>query len=416
MKNIPQDSLPDSTLSLAKEGYKFISNRCDRFNSDLFQTRLLLEKTVCMQGHEAARLFYDTSRFSRSGVAPKFVQATLFGSGGVQGLDDEDHRHRKKLFMSLMNRKSIDQLADIMLEQLHINEKKWSNLNQVVLFYELQEVICRAIFIWCGVPLKRSDMEKRTKDFAAMIDGVGSMGPRFWKGIFARKRTEKWISDFIYKARTQKMSLPEGTPLYTIANHRDLNGELLDRNIAAVELINVLRPAVAVARFITFSALAMHTYPEYRQKLVNGDDNYVLFFAHEVRRFYPFFPFVAAKTRKSFKWNGYSFPQDRKVLLDLYGTNHDSRIWKHPEKFNPERFIEWDENSFNFIPQGGGDYYQNHRCPGEWITIELIKKGIRYFAENLQYDVPDQDLTVRLSRMPAIPESRFIIENVRRVF
>jgi fatty-acid peroxygenase len=34
---------------------------------------------------------------------------------------------------------------------------------------------------------------------------------------------------------------------------------MLDGKVAAVELINVLRPVVAVARFITFAALALRT-------------------------------------------------------------------------------------------------------------------------------------------------------------
>lgn len=161
--------------------------------------------------------------------------------------------------------------------------------------------------------------------------------------------------------------------------------------------------------------MTMHNYPESRKKIEQDDDKYLQFFTHEVRRFYPFFPFVAARTKKNFEWKGYTFPADTQVLLDLYGTNHDHRIWENPDQFNPDRFKEWDEDSFNFIPQGGGDYYQNHRCGGEWITIELIKKGILFLVHNLRYDVPVHNLTVRMSRMPAIPESRFIIYNVRGV-
>lgn len=412
MKNIPQDNLPDSTFLLAREGYRFISNRCERYNSDLFQTRLFLKNTICMRGHEAARLFYDTNRFSRNGVAPKFVQSTLFGYGGVQGLDDEEHLHRKKVFMSLMSRESIIQLCERMREQLHTGSCKWRNMDQVVLFYELQEIICRAVCIWCGVTLKQSEIFMRTKDLAAMIDGAGSFGFRFWRGVFARKRTEIWIEELIYKVRAQKEFMDENTPVYSIASHRELNGKLLDKDIAAVELINILRPIIAVSRFITFAALAIYTNPECKQKLILGNNKYLWCFVQEVRRYYPFFPFVAARTRKSFEWNDYHFPANQQVLLDLYGTNHDPVIWENPEEFRPERFLQWDENSFNFIPQGDGDYYPNHRCAGEWIAIELMKKGTEFLVHNLQYDVPYQNLTVEMSRMPALPKSRFIINNV----
>ncbi|HZY64935.1 MAG TPA: cytochrome P450 [Rubrobacteraceae bacterium] len=102
------------------------------------------------------------------------------------------------------------------------------------------------------------------------------------------------------------------------------------------------------------------------------------------------------------------------MLLDLYGTNRDARIWEEPHAFRPERFRDWDGSAFNFIPQGGGDHNNGHRCPGEWITIKLTERPARLLATAVRYDVPEQDLGIDLSRMPAIPRSRFVISNVRR--
>jgi hypothetical protein len=129
----------------------------------------------------------------------------------------------------------------------------------------------------------------------------------------------------------------------------------------------------------------------------------------EVRRFYPFFPFVVARVRQAFDWQGYHFPKRRKVILDLYGTNQDARLWEQPEAFRPERFRHWDESPFAFIPQGGGEHQQDHRCAGEWITIELMKVALSFLTRSMTYDVPEQNLRISLSRMPAIPKSRFVI-------
>jgi fatty-acid peroxygenase len=83
--------------------------------------------------------------------------------------------------------------------------------------------------------------------------------------------------------------------------------------------------------------------------------------------------------------------------------------------FRPERFRRWDGSAFNFIPQGGGDHHDNRRCPGEWITIELMKRAVHLLTTATSYDVPEQDLSVDLTRMPTGPKSRFVISNVRRV-
>lgn len=102
MSQIPQDRIIDSTLFLVFEGYKFISHRCQRYQSDIFQTRLLFKPTICFKGEEAAKVFYDPEKFTRQKAAPKRLQKTLFGQGGVQGMDGDAHRHRKEMFMSLM--------------------------------------------------------------------------------------------------------------------------------------------------------------------------------------------------------------------------------------------------------------------------------------------------------------------------
>ncbi|CAN5746651.1 hypothetical protein BH23CYA1_BH23CYA1_21830 [soil metagenome] len=82
MSQIPTDFAPDSTLALAFNGYQFISQGCQRHQSDVFQTRLLFEKTICLKGADAAHIFYDVEKFTRQGAAPKRAQKTLFGEGG----------------------------------------------------------------------------------------------------------------------------------------------------------------------------------------------------------------------------------------------------------------------------------------------------------------------------------------------
>jgi fatty-acid peroxygenase len=79
--------ITDSTLALFRNPYRFISERASAIGEDVFETRLLLRRTICMTGPESAALFYDPAHFQRAGAAPARLQRTLFGEGGVQGLD-----------------------------------------------------------------------------------------------------------------------------------------------------------------------------------------------------------------------------------------------------------------------------------------------------------------------------------------
>lgn len=414
MREIPTEQTIDSTVFLVSEGYRFISNRCERYQTNIFQTRILFKKTICLRGEAAAKVFYDTEKFFRQNAMPKRVQKTLVGEGGVQGLDGETHRQRKQIFMSLMAPEHRTQLAELTQQEWQKAAQKWEQRDRVVLLDAANEVFCRAVCAWAGVPLPEAEVEQRTQDLAAMIDGAGGIALRYLQARQGRIQTEKWIGEIIDKIRAHELEVPEESAAYAFALHRTPEGNFLDRHGAVVDLINIIRPVVAIARYVMFAALALHEYPECRQKLKDEADYHELFI-QEVRRFYPFFPLIAARTRHAFKWQEYYFPEKVQVLLDLYGTNHDPALWENPEEFRPERFQQWNDSSFNFIPQGGGDYYTSHRCAGEWITIELMKTALDFLVDSIQYDVPEQNLDVSLSRIPTMPKSRFVINNVKRI-
>ena len=414
MPQVPRANRPDAPLALLAAPYRFISKQCRAYGSDLFETRLMLRKTICMTGPEAARLFYDQSRFMRQGAMIGRIQKTLLGKGGVQGLDDEAHRHRKQMFMSLMTPERIEGLMATTAEEWQARARLWALRDEIVLYDELHELLTRAACAWAGVPLPESQVRQRTHEITALFDAAGSVGPAHWRARWARKRANRWIENIVGQIRSGQIRPPEGSAASIIAEHRDLNGELLSPHVAAVEVLNVIRPIVAVGVYVTFVAHALHQFPECRRKLEAGDDtSYTEMFVQEVRRFYPFFPAVAALVRGDFEWRGYRFPARRRVILDLYGTNHDARTWDAPEVFQPERFREWDGSPFSLIPQGGGNHDVNHRCPGEWITIGLMKQAADVLARRIRYDVPEQDLQVDYSRLPALPRSRFIICRVR---
>lgn len=413
MPSIPREPSLESTLALFREPYDFVSRRCRRYGADLFEARLMLRRTICMTGPEAAELFYDGRRFIRHGAMPEPIRATLLGKGGIQGLDDQEHRRRKQMLLSLMAPESIGRLGGLVADHWRAQARRWASMDRVVLYPELHPILTRAVCAWAGVPLAETDVARRTREVVALFDAAGTVGPRHLWSRFARRRAERWIEGVVEQVRAGQLSPPEQSPLEVVATHRDVKGALLPARVAAVEVLNLLRPTVAVSVFITFAAHALHLDPECRQRLEKDEDGYADLFVQEVRRFYPFFPAVMARVRDDFDWNGYRFPRGRSVMLDLHGTNHDPRTWDRPEEFRPERFRQWDKSPFNFIPQGGGVHHVTHRCPGEWITIELMKVAVGLLARGMAYEVPEQDLRIDRSRLPALPRSRFVISHVR---
>ena len=414
-KSIPREEGLDHSLSLLREGYMYIPNRKKSSASNLFETRLLGQSAICMSGEKAAELFYDEEKFMRNGVAPKRLQKTLFGEEGVQTLDDEAHRHRKSMFMSLMTKNRLEALHEITKTQWQFAAKKWEQMEQIILYDETKEIMCRIACEWGGVPIKEEEVKERAEQLAALFESPTALGPQHWKGRHARKQVEHWIGGLVNQVREGNLTPPEGTALREISLHKDLEGKWLEEKIAAVEVVNIIRPIVAIAIYINFTALAIHHYPEQKEKLETADAKYFQMFVQEVRRFYPFFPMAAAKVRKDFTWEGYSFKKGTLTLLDLYGTNHDAELWDNPDLFNPYRFSGWNNSPFDFIPQGGGDYMMGHRCAGEFVTIEIMEVSLKFLVNHLIYQLPEQDLSYSLVSMPSIPKSGIILTDIKKI-
>jgi fatty-acid peroxygenase len=410
---IPRDPRFDATRAVLRDPYRYISRRALELGSDLFETRLLLRRTLCMTGREAAEVFYDPERFERHGAAPVALQKTLFGEGGVQGLDGAEHAHRKQLFLALMTPERIHELAEISSGEWRSAAQRWRARDAVVLYPAAQEVLTRTVCRWAGVPLRRTEVAGRTRELAALFDWAGSLGPRHLAARLARRRSERWAAELIERIRRGQLALDGESASVRIALHRDLRGNRLEPRVAAVELLNVLRPTIAVAVYVTLIAHALDEHPALAERIRFAPEDDVEDFVQEVRRFYPFFPAVPAIVRRDFEWQGFQIRAGRRALLDLYGTNHDPRIWGDPELFRPERFRSWLEHPFELVPQGGGDAAHGHRCPGEAIARALMQRALRFLSREIEYALPTQDLRLDFRRLPALPASGVVLRDLR---
>jgi fatty-acid peroxygenase len=408
MPALPRNRGFDHTAALLREGYDFIGNRCERLRTDMFETRLMLRRVVCMRGSAAAEIFYDGHRFTRVGAMPITVLKLLQDFGSVQLLDGSAHRHRKHMFLAIGAPVASAQLAASLTAELVRRRETWPTGQTIAVFDEIRTALTRAVLRWAGLAMAESGIAKRQREFSEMIEATGTIGPRNWRALLLRRRSERWARRVITAVRSGACDVPADSAIRAIAAHKEPDGRLLAPEVAAVELLNVFRPVVAVARFVVFGALALHRQPQTRERIASGDEAYLDAFVEEVRRTTPFFPFIGGRVREAFTWRGHRFAAGDWVLLDLYGTNHDSRRWPEPAAFRPERFLDRAPGLYDFVPQGAGDRSRTHRCPGERMTIDLVKAALRFLAA-LHYTVPDQDLTVDRARIPALPRSGLVI-------
>jgi fatty-acid peroxygenase len=391
----------DQTLAVALKGYAWLPDLRRRAGGGPARTRVMGQPAVGICGPAAARFFYGAGNLERHTALPGLVVRTLFGRGAVHTLDGAAHRRRKSLFTSLLMGEGIDRLAAMAGEEFDVAAARWRGGPPVRLFDETAVIITRAVSRWTGVPLEDREVTALARDCVAMVDGFATVGPRSARALLARRSQERRLSKIISAVRAKPRST---SPLSVVAHHSDEDA-LLDPRTAAVELLNILRPTIAVAWFVAFTAHAMDMWPRHQARIRAGDDEFTEAFTHEVRRFYPFAPFLGGRAVRDLFFQGEPIPAGTLVLLDVYGQNHDPEVWVDPYRFDQGRFMGREIGEFDLIPQGGGDPRTGHRCPGEKITVAVLGTLVRRLA-GLDHYLPPQNTGIDLSRIPALPRDR----------
>ncbi|MFF9242279.1 cytochrome P450 [Streptomyces sp. NPDC014801] len=411
--NVTERPLLDRSLTALAQGYTWLPALLRHTPGGAAATRVLGRPALALRGPEAVRFFYDERHVHRAGALPGPVLSTLFGHGAVHTLDGDAHRARKALFLPLLHGDRIAALVEEVTAAWDDAAREWAAAEQVVLFDAAAEVLTRGVCRWAGIPLddEAGEPERLAHDLVAMVDGFATAGPRHWRARRARARQERRFERLVADVRAGRAEAPAGSVLAAVCRHREADGERLDDRTAAVELLNVVRPTTAVCWFVAYAAHALHRWPQHRERLRDGGLAEAVAFVHEVRRFYPFVPYLGGVAAQRLTWRGVSVPEGGLVLLDVFGQNHDAGLWGDPYTFRPARFLEHVVDRDELIPQGGGDPATNHRCPGEGLTIGLLK-ALALRLAGLEYTVPPQDLRISLRRVPARVADGFVVRDV----
>ncbi|MGY1709783.1 hypothetical protein ACI8AC_09770 [Geodermatophilus sp. SYSU D00758] len=151
-----------------------------------------------------------------------------------------------------------------MERERHPAVRRWQAAGRVVLFDALDELRTRVAAAWAGAPLEGAELHRHAREVAAMRTRAGDVGPADWWAQWLRARAGRWARTVVEDVRAGRRTPPEGSPAAVLARHRTPQGALLDVPVAAVELLDVVRPIAAVGRFGVYAALSLLRHPQWR--------------------------------------------------------------------------------------------------------------------------------------------------------
>ncbi|MDP3952670.1 cytochrome P450 [Microbacterium sp.] len=411
--------LRDDSISILTRGYDFGTHiwRRVRAGARSAPMRLLGDEAILVRGAEGVDLFYDERLIARHGAMPAIVQETLFGHGSVHSLDGEQHHHRKATFVDVAYEDAqVERLTPLLERDWQAELDAWVDGSSERSAYDAAVgALGRSIMRWAGLPGTPAAKTRWSARLAQIVDGFGApYSPEFVLAWLNRGWSDRHAQRLVEAVRSSTLSAEAGTALYEWSWHRDRDGALLPARLAGIELQNSIRPMIAVARFVAFAAKELHDRPNWRARIADETAErgslvggaLATAFAQEIRRAAPFVPMLPGWALEDVELDGERVPAGGRVVLDILGTNTDTRSWSSPDEFNPDRFVGVDDYEALkvFIPHGGADVATGHRCPGEKLAIAGLAAGIAAMSDP-RVSIRGEGLGVNRRRLPTKPAS-----------
>ncbi|MEX6463064.1 cytochrome P450 [Dietzia cinnamea] len=383
--------ISDQSFDFVRSGYLFASRVRRRAgvtaeSQTPVRLRLMGRSAVLLRGIDGVRAFYDADKVKRDGAMPGFIRLPLFGPGSVHKLDGRAHATRKNAMADMAYDDDRGaHFGELVAEELEEMLDQWARSGAGTVYDDTATAFGRAAFRWAGLPLTPAEADRRARQMSRLLDTFGRVATNPVAQI-ERIRLDRWATDLIRAVRSGRHRADPHSVLAAMADLRDENGALVDDRTAAVELQNLTRPTVAVARFAAFAAVALTEHPAWADRIREAasaagrltEIPEAVAFAQEVRRVYPFVPMLPALATTDFEVQGCPVRKGQRVLLDLLGTDTDPRHWPDATTFDPDRFMDVDDAEAleAFIPHGGAGVRTGHRCPGEKIAVAALSAAV----------------------------------------
>lgn len=408
----------DESIDILLRGYDFTTPiwRRARANARAVPMRLLGKDTLLVRGPEGVDAFYDDGSIARHGAMPAMVQESLFGHGSVHSLDGAAHRHRKATFVDVAYEDAeVARYLPMLDQEWRSEQQEWMSGGTRSAYDAAVGAFGRSIMRWAGLPGTAAARTRWAARLAQIVDGFGApYSPAFLLAMVNRGWSDTHAAHLIEATRDGELSPDHGTALHAWAWHRAPDGALLPAHTAGVELQNSMRPMIAVARFVAFTAKRLHEHPSWRERiaaeaterdsLVGGE--LATMFAQEIRRTAPFVPILPGRAITAVELDGERVDAGGLVVLDVQQTNLDAQSWTDAETFDPERFrdVRDYEALAAFVPHGGASVPNGHRCPGEKLAIAGLAAATAAISDP-RFDILGTGLEVNRRRLPTKPRS-----------
>ena len=341
--------------------------------------------------------------------------ASLLGEQSLLLLDGASHQRHRKLLTPPFHGDRMKSYGNLICEITEQVIGDWKIGEPFAVRNSMQEisleVILQAVF-----GLNQGERYKEIKQlivsildiFGSPLQGMIVFIPFLQKDLGAWSpwgkflRLQKRVDELLYAEIQKRRDNPDTSGkdiLSLMVAARDEEGQPMTDQEIHDELVALLIAGhETTASALTWLFYWIHHLPEVQEKLlaelnefdINQDLSVITKLPYlngvcaETLRLYPIsivaFPRI---TKATIEIMGYEYPPETQLIPCIYLIHHNEDLYPQSKKFKPERFIEKQYSSYEYLPFGGG----NRRCIGMAFALFEMKLVVTTVLKNLELSI-----------------------------
>jgi cytochrome P450 family 135 len=387
---------------------------------DVFTIQLAMQRNVVQVSDPALvkAVFAAKPDDARAGEANSILEP-LLGTNSVLLLDRREHLRQRKLLLPPFHGERMQRYGEVIARVTDEELARWPVGRPFPLRPAMQritlDVILRAVF---GMedehqlgelrPLLRDLVDISRSGIAMLPWFRRDMGPRSpWGRLLRlRARVDELIFDLIRTRRADPRVAERDDVLAMLVQARDENGEAMTDQELRDELVTLLlagHETTATALAWCFNLLL--TNPEEMRRLRDdvaaGSTTRLDAVIKETMRIRPVVPVVARRLHAPLQLGSWTLPAGVLVAPNIELVHHRADLYPRPERFDPDRFVDSQVETYEWLPFGGGV----RRCLGASFAIFEMRTVIPIVLRRASLRLVEQRMdSVRRRAVVLVPE------------
>lgn len=353
--------------------------RCRRRFGHRFTIRLLGESPFCLvsRPEELKQVFQAPADVLHPGEGARILEPIL-GPNSVILLDEAAHLRQRRLVLPAFHGERMDALRGVIAEVARSEIASWPRGPATPMHPRLQtltmEVILRAVFgVRSGSRLE--ELRLALTKVNAHATSPTSLMPQlrftpFGRGPYARFLRDRAAADeLIYAQIAERRAAGDGGEEDVLASllaasHED-GTPMSDAEVHDELMTLLVAGHETTATSLSWALERLSRRPEALARLVeeveSGGEAYLEATIQETLRRRPVLPNAAPRAVKQpIEVGGLTYEPGVHLIPSAWLVHHDPEIYADPFAFRPERFLDSEPGTYEWIPFGGG----RRRCAG----------------------------------------------------